>query len=100
MPDRCATRGGACDNGRVSAAIELRAVGQRTRSGGQTLRDVSLSVGQGELVSIIGGGESGKTVLLELMGGVRSPITGAVSHVSRNIGYVGNGEAFPPLLPL
>jgi ABC-type multidrug transport system ATPase subunit len=84
----------------VSAAIELRAVGQRTRSGGQTLRDVSLSVGQGELVSIIGGSDSGKTVLLELMGGVRSPITGAVSRVSRNIGYVGNGEAFPPLLPL
>jgi ABC-type transporter Mla maintaining outer membrane lipid asymmetry ATPase subunit MlaF len=64
------------------------------------LRDVSLSVGQGELVSILGGSDSGKTVLLELMGGVRSPVTGAVSHVSRNIGYVGNGEAFPPLLPL
>jgi ABC-type multidrug transport system ATPase subunit len=84
----------------VSAAIELRAVGQRTRSGGQTLRDVSLSVGQGELVSIIGGSDSGKTVLLELMGGVKSPISGAVSHVSRNIGYVVNDDAFPPILPL
>lgn len=86
----------------MSAAIELRAVGQRTKSGGQTLRDVSLSVGQGELVSIIGGSDSGKIVLLELMGGVRSPVSGAVSYASRNrnIGYVGTGEAFPPLLPL
>lgn len=89
----------------VGAAIEIRGVGQRARSGGETLRDVSLSVGHGELVAIVGGSGSGMCALLEVMGGVRSPTAGAVdwdpapAH-SANVGYVPKGETLPSALPL
>ena len=56
----------------------MRAIGQRARSRQVTLRDVTLTVGHGELVAIIGGSGSGKTTLLDAMSGLRPPSTGTV----------------------
>src|SRR5450756_1266985 len=84
----------------VQVAIEVRAIGQRTRSGEVTLRDISLTVGHGELVAIIGGSGSGKTTLLDAMSGLRPPSSGAVRRIHRNIGYVANGETIHGILPL
>jgi ABC-type multidrug transport system ATPase subunit len=91
----------------VGAAIEIRGVGQRARSGVETLHDVSLSINHGELVAILGGSESGKTALLEVMGAIRPPTAGAVDWhrtpgcaIAGNVGYVPKAEVLPPSLPV
>ena len=47
------------------AIIEVRDICQRVNGGRQTLHDISLTIGQGELVAIIGGSGTGKTTLLD-----------------------------------
>jgi ABC-type multidrug transport system ATPase subunit len=106
------TRGKADTIGSVQAAIEARAVTYRTRAGEVTVRDVSLTVGQGELVAIIGGSGSGKATLLNSMSGLCPPTSGAIfRHVpgdarqaggprSGQIGYVPRGDTLHPVLPL
>ncbi|MFZ2048562.1 MAG: ATP-binding cassette domain-containing protein, partial [Trebonia sp.] len=84
----------------MRAAIEVRAIGQRTRSGAVTLRDVSLAVGHNELVAIIGGSESGKGALLDAMSGLRPPSSGIVARSASAIGYVPKGDAVDPAVPL
>jgi ABC-type multidrug transport system ATPase subunit len=98
--------------GIVQAAIEARAVTYRTRAGEVTVRDVSLTVGQGELVAIIGGSGSGKATLLNSISGLRPPTSGTIlRHVpgderqagdppSWRIGYVPRGDTIHPVLPL
>ncbi|MGH3243248.1 MAG: ATP-binding cassette domain-containing protein [Spirillospora sp.] len=58
--------------------IEVRGVGQRAGGGRRTLREVSLTIGSGELVAIIGGSGAGKTTLLDAIAGVRPPAEGEV----------------------
>lgn len=82
--------------------MELRAIGQRTRSGAAALRDVSLTVRRGEMVAIIGGSRSGKTTLLDAMSGLRPPSEGKVIHGTphEQVGYVPNRDTIHPILPL
>jgi ABC-type multidrug transport system ATPase subunit len=85
----------------VQAAIEARAVTYRTRAGGITVRDVSLTVGQGELVALVGGSGSGKATLLEALSGLLPPTSGTISrHPGGQIGYVPAGDSLHPVLPL
>jgi len=86
----------------VQAAIEVRAIGQRARSSEEvTLRDVSLTVGHGELVAIIGGSGSGKTTLLDAMSGLRPPSSGTVTRsAGRPGGYIPSADTIHPALPL
>lgn len=98
--------------GSVQAAIEARAVTYRTRAGEVTVRNVSLTVGQSELVAIIGGSGSGKATLLNSMSGLCPPTSGTIlRHVpgdeqqaaglpSGQIGYVPRGDTIHPVLPL
>lgn len=98
--------------GIVQAAIEARAVSCRTRAGEVTVRDVSLTVGQGELTAIIGSRRSGKATLLRAMSGLRAPTSGTVlRHVagagrpaggpaSGQVGYIPSGDTMHPVLPL
>ena len=81
-------------------AIEVRAIGQQARSGDSTLRDVSLAVGYGELVAIIGGNGSGTDTLLDAMSGRSAPSSGSVHRFAGGAGYVPEGDAIHPALPL
>src|ERR1700752_1252143 len=107
----------------VQVAIEARAVSYRSRVGEVSVRDVSMTIGPGELVAIIGGRGSGKSALLDALSGLLSPSSGTVlrrpqgedqSAVSgngiaerrqvraerRQVGYVPYGETIHPVLPL
>ena len=57
------------------------------------LTDVSLGIGAGERIGIVGRNGDGKTTLLEVMTGLESPDSGRVSH-SRGllIGYLHQGD--------
>jgi putative ABC transport system ATP-binding protein len=64
----------------ASPAIELREVSKRygVTSPVKALRDVSLAIERGELVSIVGPSGSGKTTLLHVMGALLRPSSGTV----------------------
>lgn len=70
------------------------------RSGTVTLQDVSLTIGRGELVAIIGGSGSGKTTLLDALCGLRPPVCGTVTLAPGNIGYVPQDDIIHLALPL
>jgi ABC-type multidrug transport system ATPase subunit/ABC-type multidrug transport system permease subunit len=78
----------------------VRALAQRARSGAVTLTDVSLAIGPGELVAIIGASGSGKTTLLDTMCGLRPPAAGTVSLTSKNVGSVPQDDIIHLALPL
>jgi len=85
----------------VQASIEARAVSHRTRAGEVAVRDVSMTVGHGELVAIIGGSASGKATLLDALSGLRLPTSGTVVRRSAGqLGYVPVGDSLHPVLPL
>ncbi|MBD8515370.1 MULTISPECIES: ABC transporter ATP-binding protein [unclassified Plantibacter] len=58
--------------------LELDAVGFRYRGGQEALDDVSLAVGAGEAVGIVGQSGAGKSTLLRLLLGLDRPTTGSV----------------------
>jgi ABC-type multidrug transport system ATPase subunit len=87
--------------GIVQAAIEARAVSHRTRAGEVAVRDISFTVGHGELVAIAGGRGSGKTTLLNAMSGLRPPTSGTIVRpAGRSAGYAPDGDTLPAVLPL
>ena len=55
---------------------------------GPVLRDVSLTVRQGETVCLMGPSGLGKTTLLRCIAGLETPDAGAVTGVPRRLGYV------------
>ncbi len=83
-----------------SRAIEVRAIGQRSRSGDLILRDVSLAVDHGELIAIIGTSGPANTTLLDAMSGLRPPWSGSVLRAPGRVGYVPRGDAIHASLPL
>ncbi|WP_067468318.1 ABC transporter ATP-binding protein [Actinomadura macra] len=82
--------------------IEVRGVGQRVDGGRRTLRDVSLTIGSGELVAIIGGSGAGKTTLLDAIAGLRPPAEGEIHHDGGGggLGYVPQDDIVHMEMPL
>ena len=60
------------------------------------LRDVDLTVAEGETVGVIGRNGSGKTTLLRLLSGVSAPTTGRLRVVGRTAPLIGVGVGFHP----
>lgn len=75
--------------------IEARGL-SKTYGSGETavrvLQDVSLSVGMGETLSIIGASGSGKSTLLHLLGGLDAPSAGEVELLGRPLTRMGEAE--------
>jgi ABC-type multidrug transport system ATPase subunit len=82
--------------------IDLRDVSQRDRTGELILHGISLSIGRGELVAIIGGSGTGKTTLLDTMCGLRLPAAGQVHRDGEQgrHGYVPQDDIIHLTLPL
>src|SRR6202035_3289309 len=69
------------------AVIEVHDVSQRVRGGRLTLHGVSLTIGPGELVAIIGGSGTGKTTLLDTICGLVPPAAGEVRYEAGRGGF-------------
>ncbi|MEN3304402.1 MAG: putative transport system ATP-binding protein [Micromonosporaceae bacterium] len=65
--------------------ITLDRVGKAYPGGVTALRDVSLAIGHGELVGIVGPSGSGKSTMLHLMGALDLPTSGSVRIGGREL---------------
>ncbi|HEY4023442.1 MAG TPA: ABC transporter ATP-binding protein [Pseudonocardiaceae bacterium] len=65
--------------------IELSSVSKTYRGGVHAVRDVSLRIGAGELVAIVGPSGSGKSTMLNLMGTLDKPSAGTVHLLGHDI---------------
>ena len=59
--------------------IELRDI-RKTFDSLQVLKGIDLSIGRGEIVSIVGPSGAGKTTLLQIMGSLDRPDSGQVNY--------------------
>ncbi|MCS7478958.1 ABC transporter ATP-binding protein [Umezawaea endophytica] len=62
----------------MTPVLDVRRAGRTYPGGVQALREVSLSVRDGEMLAIVGPSGSGKSTLLQLMGTLDRPTTGHV----------------------
>jgi putative ABC transport system ATP-binding protein len=65
--------------------IELSSVSKTYRGGVHAVRDVSLSIGAGELVAIVGPSGSGKSTMLNLMGTLDKPSAGTIELLGHDV---------------
>jgi len=73
-------------------AIELRDVNVALGSGParvHILKDVSLTIGAGEAVGLVGPSGSGKSTLLMVLAGLERPASGAVTVLGENVAALG-----------
>ncbi|TMA37927.1 MAG: energy-coupling factor ABC transporter ATP-binding protein [Deltaproteobacteria bacterium] len=68
-----------------SAIIEMRGLGHRYPDGRRALADVSLSIGRGEFIALVGPNGSGKTTLAKHLNGLLAPTEGRVTLEGRDV---------------
>jgi putative ABC transport system ATP-binding protein len=73
--------------------IRLDAVSKTYQGGVRALHEVTLSVGRGELLAIVGPSGSGKSTMLHLMGLLDRPSSGRISVLGHDLGDLGDRQA-------
>jgi putative ABC transport system ATP-binding protein len=76
----------------VTTVLELRRASKEYPGGVRALDDVSLRIGAGELLAIVGPSGSGKSTLLHLMGTLDRPSAGTVEVSGRDIADLSDRE--------
>jgi putative ABC transport system ATP-binding protein len=76
----------------MTAVLELVDVRKRYPGGVEALSGVSLTVGAGELVAVVGPSGSGKSTLLHVMGTLERPTSGEVRVDGREAAALGDRE--------
>jgi putative ABC transport system ATP-binding protein len=72
--------------------LDLDTVHKSYPGGVQALRGVSLRVGQGELLAVVGPSGSGKSTLLHIMGTLERPSSGRLEVAGHDVGALGDRE--------
>lgn len=71
-------------------------IGNRTRKTYQVLQDVSLGIGKGDSIAVLGRNGCGKTTLLKLISGISPPDSGKIHRNGRISSIFSLGCAFHP----
>ena len=75
----------------MTDAIVIKVRGLRTQFGAQVVHDdLHLDIRAGEVVGVVGGSGTGKSVLLRTILGLNTPRRGAIEVLSENIRYASN----------
>jgi putative ABC transport system ATP-binding protein len=69
----------------AGAVLEIRALAKRYPGGVDALRGVALTVGEGELLAVVGPSGSGKSTLLHIMGTLDRPTEGEVRVAGHDV---------------
>jgi len=78
----------------TSDEIVIRVRGLVTRFGAQTVHDgLDLDVRRGEVMGVVGGSGSGKSVLLRTVIGLRRPDAGSIDVLGYDVPHLGESEA-------
>jgi putative ABC transport system ATP-binding protein len=72
--------------------LSLDGVHKSYPGGVQALRGVSLRVGEGELLAVVGPSGSGKSTLLHIMGTLERPSSGRLEVAGHDVGALGDRE--------
>ena len=76
----------------MTAVVELRRAVKEYPGGVRALDDVSLRIGRGEMVAIVGPSGSGKSTLLNLMGTLDRPSSGTVEVSGQDVAVLSDRE--------
>ena len=84
--------------GQGGAVLSATGVGVRGRQGRWLFRDISVELGAGEIIRMVGSAGSGVSTLLQVLAGIRPPNRGSLRVRAPSVGYV--PQQFPETLAM